>query len=85
MRLYRIAVVAVVATVGSLLLSPSIVAHHGSSISYDMQNIWTTKATVTEFHYANPHPWLAFFNRTLRVLASGWRLRRFSEFSLGLS
>jgi hypothetical protein len=60
MRLNRVVVGAVLAMVGSLLLSPSIVAHHGSSISYDMQNIWTTKATVTAFHYANPHPWLEF-------------------------
>ena len=25
-----------------------------------MEHIWTTKATVTAFHYANPHPWLEF-------------------------
>src|SRR5438477_8000797 len=35
-------------------------AHHGSGISYDMEHLWTTKATVTEFKYANPHPWLEF-------------------------
>ncbi len=58
MRLGRIAVAAVLTIVGSLLLSSPIVAHHGSSISYDMEHIWTTKATVTAFHYANPHPWL---------------------------
>lgn len=60
MRLNRAAVAVVVAMIGSLLLSPPIMAHHGSSISYDMEHIWTTKATVTEFHYANPHPWLEF-------------------------
>jgi hypothetical protein len=60
MRLNRVAAAAVVAMVGSLVLSQPIMAHHGSAISYDMEHIWTTKATVTEFHYANPHPWLEF-------------------------
>jgi Family of unknown function (DUF6152) len=35
-------------------------AHHGSNISYDMDHLWTTKATVVEFKYKNPHPWLTF-------------------------
>lgn len=35
-------------------------AHHGSSISYDVQNLWTTWATVTQFNYANPHPTMTF-------------------------
>jgi len=37
-------------------------AHHGSGISYDMEKLWTTKATVTEFRYENPHPSM-FFDR----------------------
>ena len=60
MKLERIAVAAIVAMTGVLLLPAPAGAHHGSSISYDMEHIWTTKATVTEFHYANPHPWLEF-------------------------
>ena len=35
-------------------------AHHGSSISYDMENNWTTWATVTQFNYLNPHPTMTF-------------------------
>ena len=35
-------------------------AHHGSAISYDTQNLWTTWATVTQFNYANPHPTMTF-------------------------
>jgi len=35
-------------------------AHHGSSISYDTDNLWTTWATVTRFNYANPHPTMTF-------------------------
>src|ERR1041385_5947266 len=36
------------------------IAHHGSNISYDMDHPWTTKATVVEFEYKNPHPWMTF-------------------------
>jgi len=43
-----------------LALAATMFAHHGSGISYDMEHLWTTKATVTEFKYANPHPWLEF-------------------------
>ena len=60
MRPNRVAIAAIVAMSGVFLFSAPMLAHHGSSISYDMEHIWTTKATVTEFHYANPHPWLEF-------------------------
>jgi hypothetical protein len=42
-------------------------AHHGSSISYDTANLWTTWATVTQFNYLNPHPTMTFD----RVVADG--------------
>lgn len=35
-------------------------AHHGSSISYDTTNLWTTWATVKQFNYMNPHPTMTF-------------------------
>ena len=38
----------------------SVSAHHGSSISYDIDKLWTTWATVTEFRYMNPHPTMTF-------------------------
>jgi Family of unknown function (DUF6152) len=44
-----------------VLLVPAF-AHHGSGISYDMTKPWTTKATITEFRYENPHPSM-FFDR----------------------
>lgn len=44
-----------------VLLLPAL-AHHGTGISYDMEKPWTTKATVTEFRYENPHPSM-FFDR----------------------
>ena len=33
-------------------------AHHGTNISYDRSQAWTSKAVVTEFRYVNPHPQL---------------------------
>ena len=36
------------------------VAHHGTGASYDLSNPITLEGTVTEFHYANPHPQLFF-------------------------
>ena len=48
------------AALGSVALVTSLSAHHGSGISYDMEHLWKTKATVVEFKYANPHPWLVF-------------------------
>lgn len=35
-------------------------AHHGTGASYDLSNPITVQGTVTEFHYANPHPQLFF-------------------------
>lgn len=44
----------------STLLAVAASAHHGSSISYDTSNQWTTWATVTQFNYLNPHPTMTF-------------------------
>lgn len=38
-------------------------AHHGTGASYDLSHPVTLQGTVTEFHYANPHPQL-FFDAT---------------------
>ncbi|HEY6347354.1 MAG TPA: DUF6152 family protein [Bryobacteraceae bacterium] len=48
------------AAIGSVAFVTPVSAHHGSGISYDMEHLWNTKATVVEFKYANPHPWLVF-------------------------
>jgi hypothetical protein len=45
---------------GFALVAVSAGAHHGSSISYETDNLWTTWATVTQFNYANPHPTMTF-------------------------
>ena len=45
---------------GLMTFTGSSAAHHGSSISYDTRNQWTTWATVTQFNYLNPHPTMTF-------------------------
>lgn len=45
-------------TVGLLAVSVSVVAHHGTNVSYDRTKPITLKGTVTEFRFANPHPQL---------------------------
>jgi len=47
-------------TGGLLLLSVSMYAHHGTFVSYDSEHPVTMKATVTEFHFTNPHMQLYF-------------------------
>lgn len=46
--------------VGLVLAAGTVAAHHGSSISYNVSDLWTTWATVTEFNYKNPHPTMTF-------------------------
>jgi hypothetical protein len=41
-------------------LAISAVAHHGTGTSYDLSHPVTLQGSVTEFHYANPHPQLFF-------------------------
>ncbi|HUA18045.1 MAG TPA: DUF6152 family protein [Bryobacteraceae bacterium] len=48
------------ASAALLSIAVPAVAHHGTGASYDLSNPITLKGTVTEFHYANPHPQLFF-------------------------
>jgi len=43
-----------------LLSGVSAFAHHGTFVSYDASKMFTTKATVTEFRFTNPHIQLFF-------------------------
>src|SRR2546427_1612982 len=38
-----------------LMVSMSLLAHHGTNISYDHSKTVELKGTVTEFRYSNPH------------------------------
>ena len=56
-----------------IILLPAVAAaHHGSSISYDTSNLWTTWATVTEFSYINPHPTMRFDRTTTDDTVEHW-------------
>jgi hypothetical protein len=55
-----------------LVLSPAMRAHHGSAISYDTTNLWTTWATVTTFNYQNPHPTMTFDRTTKDGKVEHW-------------
>jgi hypothetical protein len=43
-----------------LMFGVSAFAHHGTFVSYDATKMFTTKATVTEFQFTNPHIQLYF-------------------------
>jgi hypothetical protein len=47
-------------------------AHHGSGISYDTGNLWTTWATVKTFNYKNPHPTMTFTRTTKDGKVEEW-------------
>src|SRR5687767_13890414 len=40
---------------GALLISASVLAHHGRGLIYDTSKPLTVKGTVTEFVWSNPH------------------------------
>ena len=51
---------AVATALAIFALAAPMFAHHGTNISYDRSQMWTSKAVVTEFRYVNPHPQLFF-------------------------
>src|ERR1700694_4906593 len=55
-----------------LTVSSVLFAHHGIASSYANSKTLTTKATVTEFRYANPHPQLYFDVRDEQGNVAHW-------------
>jgi Family of unknown function (DUF6152) len=51
---------ALLASAALLSIAVPATAHHGTGTSYDLSKPITLEGTVTEFHYANPHPQLFF-------------------------
>lgn len=41
---------------GTVFCTAVLFAHHGSAVSYDLSKKVSTKGTITEFKYINPHP-----------------------------
>jgi hypothetical protein len=56
----RIPFVSLLAAICLFMMSVPVLAHHGTSISYDMTKPFKLKAVITEFRYSNPHPSLYF-------------------------
>jgi hypothetical protein len=61
-----------IASILMMLLPAAAAAHHGSAISYDTTNLWTTWATVKEFNYKNPHPTMTFDRKTKDGKVEEW-------------
>jgi hypothetical protein len=55
-----------------VLLSGVALAHHGSAISYNTGQLWTTWATVKEFNFLNPHPTMTFTRTTKDGKVENW-------------
>jgi len=84
----------IVAVLGCLTASRSLIAHHGTLVSYDRDKAWTAKAVVTEFRYVNPHAQIYFdvkdkdhvghwsgelLPNPAQLIASGWTRKRSTE------
>ncbi len=56
----------------SLVFVTSAAAHHGTFVSYDSDHPVTMKATVTEFHFTNPHIQLYFDVKDANGMVVHW-------------
>jgi hypothetical protein len=82
---YRLLIAGLVAV---LVLSTSAFAHHGAASLYDVNKETTIKATITEFHWTNPHveigiasvedkskSWLLELGSPPNVSSRGWSVK----------
>ena len=93
-RLKKNLLTVVVVSVGLLMISSPMSAHHGTAIAYDTLHPLTLKGTVTEFRFANPHcqvyfdvmddkgqvvNWAGELNSTYSLIQDGWTRKRSIE------
>ena len=52
--------ISIIFSVAAVFLAATAFAHHGTSISYEMDKTITVTGTVTEFDFSFPHPSLFF-------------------------
>lgn len=64
--------VALAVTVSLLMISMPMFAHHGRANAYDAKNFKTSKATVTQALYVNPHVQLYFDTTDAQGKATHW-------------
>ena len=94
----NLALTGVVALLSLVSAPATVVAHHGTNISYDRSKMWTAKAVVTEFKYVNPHAQLYFdvddpahkgsysgelLPNPAQLVRNGWTRKRSSEVLFG--
>src|SRR6185503_16868884 len=58
---------------GLLLACVSGWAHHGQGLSFATEHMWTTWATIEQFHYINPHPAIEFSRVDKNGKVEHWR------------
>jgi hypothetical protein len=90
----RAAVRSVALVAATAVMSGTLIAHHGTLVSYDREKAWTAKAVVTEFRYINPHAQIYFdvkdadhsghwsgelLPNPAQLIASGWTRKRSNE------
>lgn len=75
-------IIASIAGVALAAAATAASAHHGTSVSYDMDHPWTTEATVVEFTYSNPHPRLTFVRTNDKGQAEQWETELISNPSM---
>ena len=52
--------ISIIVSAAAVLLAATAFAHHGTSISYEMDKTITVNGTATEFDFSFPHPSLYF-------------------------
>ena len=62
----------IAAFVAFLTTSGTILAHHGSGVSYDMSKMVTTEGTVTEFQWRNPHVYVMYDVKDAQGNVANW-------------
>ncbi len=62
---------------GLLALSPPLFAHHGTS-AYDYTKTLTGKATISNFHWANPHCQIEFDFKDENGATQHWNIEAFN-------
>jgi hypothetical protein len=93
-RIKKSLLTVVAVSVGLLMISNPMSAHHGTAIAYDILHPVTLKGTVTEFRFANPHcqvyfdviddkgqvvNWAGELNSTYSLIQDGWTRKRSIE------
>jgi Family of unknown function (DUF6152) len=62
----------VIAVAAAFACAATAFAHHGTFVSYDPTKMFTTKATITEFQFTNPHIQIYFDIKDDKGVVTHW-------------